>query len=772
MRGNTVATIIIGTVIIISVGVFGVRTYQIGETFQSAQQAYTESAIMLEESLQQSISTLMLRGYNNTVGESGNIWWCNVATPPNLTEVNRSLTILAHESVERLIDTLEDAGVSASPPTIHFTFEDSIADLEDDRVVFNISEFIVQLETADGMQSRNLERTYTYAYRTWLILKALDEWAQCDAGELSRELEAALNPTGAQCLYDSCCCGGAGDPADVNWIRNRNQIQGADLDRAVSNAIERLNHILDGGSCTTPGTEDSGITCTAERSLATQLHIQQSHDPGYCTTGFTSNCAIRPIGNPVQLRTSASGYNNICSAAREPITTTPPSVISGIRMSPPANIGTRGSDITGTRFAVDKELTGSITVTCVDERSSVYRDGRFRPLTAIVRLGVAAYQDCQIDADTDPRRRDFRSYVCLEGGAGGGGGGGCVECEGACPENAAQCSEGDILTPICDANGEQIKDSEGNPVCDYRSCEELDCLAPILCCGETLDIPITCIEGQGCVYEQNPQDACEEFIDSLDDPSICEPEEEEGPNGGDEENGGTGEGEEENGGEEEGENGGDEDGDEEEGEQEPETETKPCAEGGAGASACPARACQEAKCVEGNDECQYEPEPDGTSCGTDTFCSYRMCQAGSCRWVANNDRLGQTCTPTGSTGSQCMDYTYTCQMSGDRAMCLEDTSAPKPAGTSCGTPSGDGCRKICDGQGSCVFDESQECSESCGDTVYTGTCSSIGSCITDYDASRCCGTGASAQYCTTTPFACCEGSCEALSSCPGAPQVE
>jgi hypothetical protein len=522
MRGNMLASIILATVIIITASVFTVRTFEVGIQFQGRQQAFTESAIMLEESLKTSIYQLMQRGYNNTLErDAGELWWCNAATPPDMTEVNASLTILARESVETLMRTLRDAGVSATEPTILFDFDDEISSIRGDNVTFTIAEFIVRIEDADGNQSRDLGRTYTYAYRTWAILRGLDAWIREDAGRLSEELDRALNE-GKSCLYDSCCCSNSGGEPNRATLIEQNRVRDADIALAIERIRERLeDHMTE------------GISCRIENRLEpVRYAVQRSQVNGICQSAWRQTCAVEPTGNPTTLTTAAIPFEALCSERRDTITTDPTSMIMPQPMSlPTTDLGSAGSDVVYSRYAVDKELSGELIVRCTDEHADVFIDGDFRPLEAIIRLGVAIYSDCDIDATIPGQTpHPYTSAVCfVEGGTSGGGGPLCESCTALCSQ-APHCGiDGTVYAPICDANGNPIPGPNGFHVCTYQDCEDLDCTAPVTCCdGTQHERDLVCTGAGVCQPTQTQQDICEVYESTLEDangngiPDVCE----------------------------------------------------------------------------------------------------------------------------------------------------------------------------------------------------------------------------------------------------------
>jgi hypothetical protein len=717
MRGNMVATIIIGAVIVISVGVFGVRTYRIGETFQSGQQAYTESAIMLEESLQQSIYRLMQRGYNNTAErDAGELWWCNAATPPDLDEVNRSLTTLANESLTSLLETLERAGVSASEPVIVFDFEDDIASLSDDTVTFNITEFIVRIEDEESTQSRNLARTYTYSYRTWEILKGLDAWIRTDAGELSRELDRVLNE-GKSCLYDSCCCFGSGQEPNAQELINPNRASPAQINAAVQHTIDRLNDLM-----------GEGITCRATHTLSPDYAVRQHTVAGVCQTPWASTCAVRAVDNPTVLMTASGPYASLCADRRvidPPITNDPTNVISSdSRNLDSSSSGSGGSDVVYNRYAVDKQLSGEIEVRCTDERASVYIDGDFRALEAVIRLGVAVHSECSIDASPGSTHNYGDSVCTVEGGASGGGAE-CIECTHMCEPLPSQdfCdAEGRIWTGVCDSNGEWTGD------CAWRSCNELDCTAPVQCCDDTiLDRGISCFDDV-CQPIESEQQTCEDYYrdnydeDELDEngiPLICIPEPEPpapDPNG----NGNNGDNGQNGGNGENGDGPGDQDpGPDPDPEPEPAPNPPPCTINNPSADDCvPPQGVWDSNCYGTascvDNQCFFEAINEGQSCGDgETQCANFVCQDRRC--VATDIQTTTTqCGPDNpSGGGLCKKLIYRCTSSGT---CQSEPVAD-PEGT-CPTSSS-GCECECVNENPRYIGSCQD--GFCGET-FSGTC--------------------------------------------------
>lgn len=756
MRGNTVATIIIGTVIIISVGVFGVRTYQIGETFQSAQQAYTESAIMLEESLQQSIYHLMQRGYNNTAErDGGELWWCNAATPPDLDEVNRSLTILANESLTSLLETLERAGVSASEPVIIFDFEDDIASLTDDTVTFNITEFIVSIEDDESRQSRDLARTYTYTYRTWEILKGLDAWIRTDAGHLSQELDRVLNED-KTCLYDSCCCYGSGQAPSHQELINQNRADPGQIEAAVRRTIDRLNDEM-----------GEGITCSASHTLGTQYAVRQRTVQGVCQTPWASTCAVKPVGNPTSLLTASGPYASLCSERRvidPPVTTEPANIISSDPRSLVSSSGSTGTDVVYNRYAVDKQMSGEIEIRCTDERATVFIDGNFKPLEAVIRLGVAIHSECNMD-EYPGNTHDHTSSQCTVEGGSSGGGAQCVECTHLCgsgPEGMCR-SDGQIWTGICGPDGEWTGD------CAYRSCEELECVAPARCCdGAVLQREISCINGR-CQPVESTDETCEEHYrntypeDELDEngiPLICIPEPEppapngNGNNGGNGGNGGNGDN---------GDGPGTTDpGPDPDPDPDPTPSPPPCHDNVDTTGCVPPHGLDSgcygsASCVD--NQCFFEAINEGQSCGQgETTCADFVCQNRRC--VATNIKPTTTVcgddNPAG--GGPCKKTVYRCTPSGT----CQGQAVTDPDGTC--NPSSAGCACECV-NGNPRY--SGECEGPfCGGTEK-GTCiESSGACNID-SAGRTCCNQQNNVICSSSQECCFGSYCAA--SCDSAP---
>lgn len=768
MRGNTIATVIIGTVIIISVGVFGVRTFTIGETFQSAQQAYTESAIMLEESLQQSIYHLMQRGYNNTAEyDGGELWWCNAATPPDLDEINRSLTILANESLTSLLETLEQAGVSASEPVIIFDFEDDIASLTDDTVTFNITEFIVSIEDDESSQSRDLARTYTYPFRTWETLKGLDAWIRTDAGHLSQELERVLNH-GKNCLYDSCCCFESGPGPSRDALINPNRADPGQIEAAVQRTIDRLNDEM-----------GAGITCSASHTLSTQYEVRQHTVQGVCQTAWASTCAVKPVGNPTSLLTASGPYASLCSDRREPpITTDPATVISTDQRSlVPSSTGSGGSDVVYNRYAVDKQMSGEIEIRCTDEQATVFIDGDFKPLEAIIRLGVAIYSECDIDRDLGINEHDYRASQCTVEGGSSGGGAECVECTHLCgsgPEGMCN-ADGQIWTGICGPDGEWTGD------CAYRSCEELECVAPVECCdGEVLQREISCINDR-CQPVESTDETCEEHYrntypeDELDEngiPLICIPEPEppepeppapngNGGNGGTGGNGDTGDGP-----------GTTDPAPDPDPDPDPAPAPPPCSEeGGFDPSGCTVppgyyhQCYGTVTCNEETESCVFPTEAkEGESCMRGSqFCGNNVCRSGAC---VNEDKQpdGTECpsneavtTPTVGT---CRKAVYECSNGVCQGRAITD-----PDGTCSQNSVGCDC--------TCV-NGNPEYSGSCTDSFCgqegPGTCETSGECnIESFIAGRVCCPPDNPPICASGQICCDNLFCATQADCGSDP---
>lgn len=505
MRGrsaNILAVLVLVALALTSIAVYTFHSYTTLQTTASGQQVFSQADQAASESIQAAVYRLMQRGYNNTAEmDAGELWYCNAPLPPNLEEIDGSLQLLVEEEIQRLMQQFGTRGISASTPSITSFTAETIDDLPDDQVRILIKDFVITHTTDDGEQSILLDGEETYDMPTWGMFKALDEWARCDAGNLTEELRAVLDD--GECLFDSCCCEAEYSLEDEgDYLLELHGIQTSDLglEQAVNRSVQRLQALLNGApSCEdTEGYEDlpNSIVCEATVQLTTDNVVHYSTVPGVCQGEY--NCLFRGLGSPTQPYAWGAEVQNYCRTHREP-----QSGGIGTEVNPPnTSVPTLGGDVNYNRVAIDKYVGADVTVRCTDQDTLVFVDNEFRPLQATVQAITSLHNACDTETDSGREEVDYTYAVCLTAG----GGSECLECTGACeniPETMCN-ADGHIFAPVCDSEG-VFQNS-----CAYQPCEELFCSPGVPCCDDTVQpVQFSCQEGVGCV-PQTPAQACEE----------------------------------------------------------------------------------------------------------------------------------------------------------------------------------------------------------------------------------------------------------------------
>lgn len=306
-KGNVIAAVLVIIVILTSGLVYVKQNTQEKIRIEKQDKVFTEAEITLKQSISLGINELMLNGFSN----KSDVWFCNNPLPPNYEdEVKDSLNEFTTGKIDSFIDNLlfDNPNYLIEKPKLEFSVGNSFDSLDPERVVVEVSDFRVGIQTEDLVQYQDISQEYVFPYRVWFLYTKMFDWMNNGAGNILVNIQKdGFQATPCQAVVSTCTCQEA--TFDAGVIENM-KFRKDQLILPLDNTIRTL----------TDSFNDESISCSYEIE---RVHIENEEKTEWKPIGWrvvngTINQAVDIDENSYKykLRLLAARYSSYRSYAK------------------------------------------------------------------------------------------------------------------------------------------------------------------------------------------------------------------------------------------------------------------------------------------------------------------------------------------------------------------------------------------------------------------------------------------------------------------------